>query len=154
VAVRQDAGSPNIPRAVIELNPFEERMPIQGGGPGSDPFSSFFACVSPTGSSNGSMPRHLRVQFSDAIFHLMARGNGRQAIVRDDEDRRRRQDCLAREAVRRAGRVYALVIMSNHLHVVLKTPEPNLARVWPRTSRVSAIFRSPRARPRLHHGTG
>ena len=27
-----------------------------------------------------------------------------------------------------ALRVYAFAIMSNHLHVVLKTPEPNLAR--------------------------
>jgi hypothetical protein len=58
----------------------------------------------------------LRLQYSDAIDHLMARGNGRQAIDRDDEDRRRLQECLAREMVRRAWRVYGSVIKSNHLH--------------------------------------
>jgi REP element-mobilizing transposase RayT len=58
----------------------------------------------------------------------MARGNGRQDIVRDDEDRRRLIDALERAALRCSWRVYAFVIMSNHLHVVLKTPLPNLAK--------------------------
>ncbi len=58
----------------------------------------------------------------------MARGNGRQDIVRDDDDRRRLQDHLGRAAVRCSWRVYAFVLMTNHLHVVFKTPEPNLAR--------------------------
>jgi putative transposase len=74
------------------------------------------------------MPRHLRIQYHGAIYHLMARGNGRQDIVRDDDDRRRLQDFLGRAVIRCSWRVYAFVIMSNHFHVVLKTPEPNLAR--------------------------
>jgi putative transposase len=74
------------------------------------------------------MPRRLRLQYPGAIYHVMARGNGRQDIVRDDHDRRRLRDDLGRAAVRCRWRVYAFVIMSNHLHLVLKTPEPNLAR--------------------------
>ena len=35
---------------------------------------------------------------------------------------------LAVTALRCAWSVYAFVILSNHLHVVLKTPQPNLAR--------------------------
>jgi REP element-mobilizing transposase RayT len=58
----------------------------------------------------------------------MARGNGRQDIVRDDDDRDRLQQELGRAAVRCGWEVYAFVILSNHLHVVLKTPQPNLAR--------------------------
>ena len=58
----------------------------------------------------------------------MARGNGRQDIVRDDADRDRLQQELGRAAVRCGWKVYAFVILSNHLHVVLKTPQPNLAR--------------------------
>ena len=57
----------------------------------------------------------------------MARGNGRQDVVRDDADRDRLQRELGRAAVRCGWKVYALVILSNHLHVVLKTPQPNLA---------------------------
>jgi putative transposase len=73
------------------------------------------------------MPRRLRLQYPDAIYHLMARGNGRQDIVCDDVDRDRLQEHLGRAVIRCSWRVYAFVIMSNHLHVVLKTPLPNLA---------------------------
>jgi putative transposase len=34
------------------------------------------------------MPRRLRIEFEGAIYHVMARGNARQKIVRDDADRR------------------------------------------------------------------
>ena len=74
------------------------------------------------------MPRRLRLQYSDAIYHVMARGNGRQKIVRDDIDRDRLQEQLGKAAVRCSWHVYAFAIMSNHLHVVLKTPQPNLSR--------------------------
>ena len=74
------------------------------------------------------MPRRLRLQYPGAIYHLMARGNGRQDIVCDDADRERLKEQLGKAAMRCSWRVYTFVIMSNHLHVVLKTPEPNLSR--------------------------
>ena len=58
----------------------------------------------------------------------MARGNGRQDMVRDDDDRGRLQRELGRDAVRGAWRIYAFVILSNPIHLVLKTPQPNRAR--------------------------
>lgn len=72
----------------------------------------------------------------------------RQDIVRDDADRDRLVEHLERAAARYSWRVFAFVIMSNHLHVVLMTPEPNLARgmqgflsayanVWARRHRFS-----------------
>jgi putative transposase len=74
------------------------------------------------------MARRLRLQYPGAIYHVMARGNGRQEIVRDNADRDRIQADLGKAAIRCSWRVYACAIMSNHLHVVLKTPQPNLAR--------------------------
>jgi hypothetical protein len=41
------------------------------------------------------MARPLRVEFPDAIYHVMARGNGRQAIFHGDDDYRRLTDGLA-----------------------------------------------------------
>jgi hypothetical protein len=35
------------------------------------------------------MPRRLSIKFEDAIYHVMTRGNARQDIVHDDDDRRR-----------------------------------------------------------------
>ena len=74
------------------------------------------------------MARRVHVQYPDAIYHVMARGNGRQDIVYDDADRDRLLDYLGKAVVRCSWRVYAFVIMSNHLHLVVKTPTPNLAR--------------------------
>ena len=65
---------------------------------------------------------------TDAIYHVMARGNGRQVIVHDHADRDRLLEHLGRAATRCGWRIYALAIMPNHLHVLLKTPEPNLSR--------------------------
>jgi hypothetical protein len=51
----------------------------------------------------------------------MARGTGRQAIERDDVDREHLVECLGVAAVRCSWKVYAFVIMLNHLHVGVKT---------------------------------
>ncbi len=68
------------------------------------------------------MARRLRIQYADAIYHVMARGNASQDIVGDDADRQRLIDGLEK-AVQRSGWVlYAFVLMNNHLHLVLKTP--------------------------------
>jgi putative transposase len=56
------------------------------------------------------MARRLRLQYPVAIYHLMARGNGRQEIVRDDTDRGRLQDDLGKAAIRCSWRVCALGI--------------------------------------------
>jgi putative transposase len=72
------------------------------------------------------MPRRLRIEFEGAIYHVMARGNARQKIVRDDADRRRLTDGLEQAVVRYGWEVLCYVIMGNHLHLLLKTPRPNL----------------------------
>jgi putative transposase len=58
----------------------------------------------------------------------MARGNARQAIVCDDTDRERLLALLGRTVQRYQWRAFAFVVLTNHLHLVLKTPLPNLSR--------------------------
>jgi putative transposase len=74
------------------------------------------------------MPRRLRIEFPDAIYHVMTRGNARQDIVHDDADRRRLLDDLERAVLKAGWELLSFVLMSNHLHLLLKTPRPNLAR--------------------------
>ena len=58
------------------------------------------------------MARRLRIQYADAIYHVMARGNAGQDIVVDDTDRQRLLSGLKKE-VRRSGWVlYGFVIMT------------------------------------------
>ncbi|MGE3819585.1 MAG: transposase [Isosphaeraceae bacterium] len=74
------------------------------------------------------MPRRLRIEYEGAIYHVMARGNARQVIVHDDADRGRLLDDLGRCVVRAGWELIAFVLMSNHLHLLVKTPRPNLGR--------------------------
>ncbi len=73
------------------------------------------------------MPRRLRIEFEGAIYHVMARGNARQKIVRDDADRRRLISGLEQAVVRHGWELLCYVVMGNHLHLMVKTPRPNLA---------------------------
>lgn len=74
------------------------------------------------------MPRRLRVEFEGAIHHVMSRGNARQDIVHDDDDRQRLIDDLERTVIRSGWELLAFVVLSNHLHLLVKTPQANLAR--------------------------
>jgi REP element-mobilizing transposase RayT len=74
------------------------------------------------------MSRRLRIQYPDAIYHVMARGNARQDIVGDDADRQRLIDGLEQAVARSGWVLYAFVLMTNHLHLVLKTPRANLSK--------------------------
>lgn len=74
------------------------------------------------------MPRRLRIEFEGAIYHVMARGNARQVIVRDDEDRQRLLTDLERVVTRSGWELLAFVVMNNHFHLLLRTPRPNLGK--------------------------
>jgi hypothetical protein len=54
------------------------------------------------------MPRRLRAEFERAIYHVMARGNARQRIVRDDADRQRLIDGLEQAVIRYAWELRAM----------------------------------------------
>ena len=72
------------------------------------------------------MPRIPRVQYENAVYHVMARGNRREPIVHDDGDRALFAETFAEACGRTGWQVFAWVLMDNHYHAVLRTPEPNL----------------------------
>ncbi len=74
------------------------------------------------------MPRQVRIEYPGAIYHVMARGDRREAIVADDEDRRTFVKTLGQACERTGFRVHAWVLMTNHYHLLLETPEANLSR--------------------------
>jgi len=74
------------------------------------------------------MARPLRVEYEGAIYHVMARGNLRQAIFRSPKDRLRFLDKLEETAERHGLRVYAWALMTTHYHILLCTPRGNLSR--------------------------
>lgn len=74
------------------------------------------------------MPRHLRVKFPGAIYHVTIRGNARQNIFVDDHDRWRFLTRLAESVETYGVRLYLFCLMNNHVHLVLETPDTNLSR--------------------------
>lgn len=72
------------------------------------------------------MARRPRYEAAGAIYHVMARGDGGKEIFRDDVDRRAWLDRMGRCCGKYGWRVHAWVMMGNHFHLLLETPEPNL----------------------------
>ena len=74
------------------------------------------------------MSRPQRIEFENAYYHVMNRGAGRRDIFDDDNDR---EQFLAtiKEAHRQFGvEIHAYCLMSNHYHLLIKTPRGNLSR--------------------------
>ena len=74
------------------------------------------------------MARPLRIEFAGAVYHVMARGNHGRAICADDKDRQMWVATLAQAWQRTGWKIHAWVLMGNHYHLLLETPEPNLVQ--------------------------
>jgi REP element-mobilizing transposase RayT len=72
------------------------------------------------------MARKLRVEYAGAIYHVMNRGDRRERIFVDDADRQCFVDTLGEACAKTGWQVHAYVLMPNHFHVVVETPQPNL----------------------------
>ncbi len=84
------------------------------------------------------MARPLRLEHAGALWHVTSRGNERRTIFCDDDaDRSCFLAVLAEVVDLFAWRLHAYVLMGNHYHLLLETPEPNLSRGM---HRLNAIY--------------
>lgn len=74
------------------------------------------------------MARPLRIQYPGALYHVTSRGIFRQNIFKDDKDRLRFLDGLEEMCGRHGAFAHCYVLMSNHYHLMLETPQANLSR--------------------------
>jgi REP element-mobilizing transposase RayT len=74
------------------------------------------------------MARPLRIEFPGALYHVTARGNARQDIFLNDEDRQQFLKILERVVSRFHLLLHAYCLMDNHFHLVVETPEANLSK--------------------------
>jgi len=73
-----------------------------------------------------AMARKVRVQYPGAIYHIMNRGDRRESIFEDDEDRRLFLATLGEACAKTQWQMHAFCLMSNHFHFVMETPQPTL----------------------------
>lgn len=72
------------------------------------------------------MPRSVRIEYPGAFYHVMARGNLRGRIFFDDDDRRFFLEALGEACGKTGWRIHAWVLMGNHYHLFVETPQGNL----------------------------
>jgi putative transposase len=75
------------------------------------------------------MSRPLRIEFPGAVYHVTSRGDRREPIYKDDEDRHTQLAVLAQAMQRFDAQVLAYCQMGNHYHLVLHTRAGNLSRL-------------------------
>ena len=93
-----------------------------GNSPFFDPTYLLILCIlSP-------MARPLRIQYSNAVYHVMNRGLGRQRIFLFDDDYGMFMEALKEASLLFNIRVIAYCLMSNHYHLLIQTPKANLSR--------------------------
>ena len=74
------------------------------------------------------MSRPLRINLAGGWYHVTARGHQRRAIYVDVTDRRHYLELLEEMIARHRVDVHAYVLMGNHYHLLVRTPEANLSR--------------------------
>jgi putative transposase len=72
------------------------------------------------------MARKLRLQYEGAIYHVMSRGDRREDIFHDDQDRQLFLKTLGEACAKTSWQVHAYCLMRNHFHLVVETPRANL----------------------------
>ncbi len=74
------------------------------------------------------MSRPLRIELSGGLYHVTSRGDRREDIYFSDADREAWLALLGQVCERFNWCCHAYCQMTNHYHVVVETPEGNLAQ--------------------------
>ncbi len=75
------------------------------------------------------MARPLRIEFEGAIYHVTARGNERGKIFFSKRDYEKFKEYIASAKDKYGFILHAYVLMTNHYHLIIETPEKNLSKV-------------------------
>ena len=74
------------------------------------------------------MARKRRIQVAGLIYHVVARGADKQRIFRDDGDCQVYLVILRGVVAVFGWEIVAYCLMGNHIHLVVRTPYPNISR--------------------------
>ncbi|WP_193331074.1 transposase [Pseudoalteromonas ulvae] len=74
------------------------------------------------------MSRPLRIEYENAFYHVMNRGRGRENTFLSDDDFKYFLYCIEQASLRFNIEVHSYCLMTNHYHLLIKTPDANLGR--------------------------
>jgi REP-associated tyrosine transposase len=73
------------------------------------------------------MARPLRIEYPGAVYHVTSRGNEKKPVFKDDTDRQNFLNTLQHVNKRYHWICHAYCLMTNHYHLLIETPDGNLA---------------------------
>ncbi|RMF87410.1 MAG: transposase [Nitrospinota bacterium] len=74
------------------------------------------------------MARPLRIEYEGAVYHVTGRGNEQQAIYFTPADYQKFLEYIKTAQQRYGILLHAYVLMTNHYHLLIETPEANLSK--------------------------
>jgi len=72
------------------------------------------------------MARKLRIQFEGAMYHVINRGNYGRDLFGNEGEAQAFLETVGEAKAMMGWRLHAYVLMRNHYHLAMETPEPNL----------------------------
>jgi len=75
------------------------------------------------------MARPLRIEYEGAIYHVTARGNERAKVFFSKKDYEKFKEYIAAASLKFGLILHAYVLMTNHYHLIVETPEKNLSKI-------------------------
>ena len=86
------------------------------------------------------MARPLRIVYEGAVYHVTIRGNNRCNVFKTDRDRDRFITKLAESCRLYGVRLYLYCLMTNHIHLVVETPQGNVSRFMHRLQTAYTVY--------------
>lgn len=74
------------------------------------------------------MSRPIRIEFPGALYHVSSHGSAQRPIVKLEDDRKVFLDTLGSVVNRFRWLLHGYVVMTDHYHLVVETPKPNLSK--------------------------
>ena len=75
------------------------------------------------------MARPLRIEYEGAVYHITARGSERGKIFFSKKYYEKFKEYLAETREKHGFILHSYVLMTNHYHMIMETPEKNLSRI-------------------------
>jgi len=75
------------------------------------------------------MARPLRIEYEGALYHVTARGNERSKVFFTKTDYRKFKEYLCEGQTKYGFILHCFVLMTNHYHLLIETPEKNLSKI-------------------------
>jgi putative transposase len=100
------------------------------------------------------MTRPLRIEYTGAFYHVMHRGNAGSDLFQSERDREKLLEYFGKAVDRYQIKVHTYCLMTNHYHLLIETPHPNLSQAikWINVSYAAYFNRKRRRSGHLFQG--